>query len=339
MSDQAQPTSASAGLAEIGDAVENAVAGNQEQTTEETQSTEENAGAEGTTEGAATAAEAKATIKDPKASKTEKKEAKKILKKLKLKVDGQEIEEEFDPENEDYLREQLQLAKVARKRMQEKALIEKDVLKFLDDIKKDPFKALSDPAIGLDIKNFAAKVIEREIENSKKTPEQLKAEKLEEELRELKAARQKEKEESDKSERERLTEQEFERYDMLMTQALEKHSFPKNPAVIKRMAEYLLIGLNAKKDVTPEDVVPLIREDLKNDYRDILNSMPDDDALEDFIGKEYIDRIRKAKLKNAKKAASNPAVKAPAKASSTGQKTETNKDPEKKQTFRDFFKV
>lgn len=324
-----------ANMAEVADTVEQAVESNQEESSEASENTDESQELSGTE--TAQAAKAAATLKNPKASTQAKQEAKKQLKKILLKVDGEEYEEEYDPNDENFMREQMQLAKVSRKRMQEKALIEKDVLQFLEDMKKNPRKALSDPAIGLDLKKFAEEIIREEIENSKKSPEKLKAEKLEEELRELKEERDRERSAREENEKTRLTEQEFERLDMQMSQALEKHKFPKNPAIIKRMADYLMVGLEAKKDISVEDIIPLIKEDLKNDYRDILNSFPSDEDLEEYIGKEFVDRIRRKNIAKAKKGASNPAVKTSSKTLSTGKPSEPKKE-EPKQNFKDFFK-
>lgn len=318
-------------VAEVADTVEQAIEGNQESSSD-SQSEGQN-----TTQDAQVAQKAAATLKNPKATPQAKQEAKKQLKKILLKVDGEEFEEEYDPNDENFMREQMQLAKVSRKRMQEKALIEKDVLQFLEDMKKNPRKALSDPAIGLDLKKFAEEIIMQEIENSKKSPEQRKLEEAQEELRALKEAREQEKAQRDENEKTRLTEQEFERLDIQMSQALEKHNFPKNPAIIKRMAEYLIVGLDAKKDLSVEDIIPLIKEDLKNDYRDILNSFPSDDDLEDYIGKEFVDRIRRKNIAKAKKGNNNAALKSSAKPLSTG-KTSEPKKVEPTQTFKDFFK-
>jgi hypothetical protein len=334
MSDESTP-SLQANMAEVADTVEQAVESNQEESSDQSEGSEPSQ--ELSSSETAEAAKAAATLKNPKASTAAKQEAKKQLKKIMLKVDGEEFEEEYDPNDENYIREQLQLAKVSRKRMQEKALIEKDVLQFLEDMKKNPRKALSDPAIGLDLKKFAEDIIKEEIENSKKSPVQLEKEKLEQELRELKEERDREKSEREEKEKMRLTEQEFERLDTQMSQALEKHKFPKNPAIIKRMADYLMVGLEAKKDISVEDIIPLIKEDLKNDYRDILNSFPSDEDLEEYIGKEFVDRIRRKNIAKAKKGASNPAVKTSAKTLSTGKASEPKKE-EKSQSFKDFFK-
>lgn len=333
MSDET--TSVSESLPSIGDAVEQAVEGGQQESLDNpAQSAQEQNSAPVAKE----AAKQAAILKNPKATPAAKQEAKKQLKKIMLKVDGEEFEEEYDPNDENFIREQMQLAKVSRKRMQEKALIEKDVLQFIEDLRKNPKKALSDPAFNMDLKKFAEEIIMEEIENSKKSPEQLKAEKLENELRELKEQRQKENDDRNTQEQIRMTEQEFERLDNQMSQALERNNFPKNPAIVKRMADYLLVGLENKKDVSVDDIIPLIKEDLKNDYKEILNSFPSDDDLEDFIGKEFVDRIRRKNIAKAKKANSNPAVKNSGKTPSTGKVGEP-KTEEKKMSFKDFFKI
>lgn len=277
----------------------------------------------------------KETITDPNVSKQEKKEAVKQLKKLKLKIDGQEIEEEFDLNDDEYLKKQLQLAKVAHKRMNEKSAIEKEVMRFVEDLRKNPRKALSDPAIGLDLKKLAAEIIEEEIENSKKSPQQLEKEKLESELKTLKEEREKEKEEGRKKEFERLKEQEYERYDMLMSKALEKTDLPKSPYVVKKMADYMLLGLQEGKDVSPEDVIPLVREEITEDLKQMFAIMPED-VVEALIGKDVINRIRKKNIAKAKQ--QNPALAAPTKVADTGKVANAEKDNEPKQTFKQFFK-
>jgi hypothetical protein len=291
----------------------------------------------------AVAEDAKATLNDPKATKTEKTIAKKMLRKLTLKLDGQEFEENLpfeipdDPKAIEYMKRELQLGKMGQKRAQEKAVIEKEVMRFIEDLRKDPRKALSDPAIGLDLKKLATQIIEEEIENSKKSPEQLAREQLEAELRSMKEERDNERKSASEKEFERIREQEYERYDVLMSQALEKSDLPKSPAVVKKMADYMLIGLESGKDVTPEDILPLVREEIIADYKALLNSLPDEE-LEKFIGKDRLNGIRKKNIAKAKQGANNPALKAPNKTASTG-KTGEAKAAEPKVDFKKFFGI
>lgn len=274
---------------------------------------------------------------DPSLSKAEKQEIKKNLKKFKLKVDGREFEEEIDLNDEENLKKELQLSKVAQKRMNEKATIEKQVANFFDDLLKNPRKVLSDPALGIDLKKMAAEIIEDEIKNSQKSPEQLEKEKLQAELQKLKADTEKEKKEFREKELERLQAAETERYDMLMTKALEKSDLPKSPYVVKKMADYLIMGLESGNDVSPEDVLPLVREEIQNDLREMFAAMPDE-VIEKVIGKDVFTRMRKKNLARAKEAV-NKSVETASSIKDVGSTEKTEKEPEKKQSFREFFGV
>ena len=283
------------------------------------------AGAEGA-QAAQTAAEAKA-------------EAKRISK-LRLKVDGRELEEELpfeieeDPEILEYLTKNLQMSKAAQKRMAEYAQYQKEVNALVDKLRKNPRAVLSDPSIGVDLKQLAAEIVEEEIANSQKSPEQLEREKLERELLALKEEREREKQDFQRKEFERLQEVEFERYDSLMSKALETSDLPKSPYVVKKMAEYMLLGLNEGIELTPEDVIPLVRDEIQGDIRDMFSAMPED-VVEKLIGKDTLGRIRK---KNLSKAKSSPPVPVKSSVKDSGTKTSkpTDSGPSKK-NFKDFF--
>lgn len=273
-----------------------------ESSTSESSETESTNQVEQTTE-----AQAKAVDADPTLTKTEKQEIKKRLKSLKLKVDGKEFNEELpfeiddDPKAIEYMTKHLQMSKMGSKRAQDYSKLEKDVQDFVERLRKNPAEVLSDPSIGIDIKQLAAKVIENEIENAKKSPEQLEKEKLELELKKIKDEREKEKKDSQAKELERLQQQEYERYDVLLTQALETSDLPKSPYIVKKMAEYMIMGIQEGIDVTPNDVVPLVREEMQNDLREMFAIMPED-VIEQIIGKDVISRIRKKNLAKAKQA-------------------------------------
>jgi len=268
---------------------------------------------------------------------------KKKLNKLKLKVDGKEYDEELpfeiDEDNSqarEYLTRQAQLAKASQKRMAEYGQLEKEVRSFIDELKKNPKKILSDPSIGVDIKKFAAQILEEEIENSRKSPEQLEKEKLENELRELKEQTKREKEEMSAKEFERLQEREYERYDQLMTNALEKTDLPKTPYTVKKIAEYMSMAVQNGLDVTPEDVIPLVREEMTNDLKEMFAVMPED-VIESIIGKDVVGKLRKKQLAKAKQAPPVP-VKAAIKDVGQSSPKKPEAAPEKK-TIRQMFGI
>lgn len=298
--------------------------------TQETVETQENQEVE-----ALEGAEAQEEQSEKPETKAEKAKEAKNKKKWKLKVDGEEFDEEIDMDDEEYVRKQLQLAKVAQKRMQEYASLEKEVTKFVKELRENPKKALSNPNIGIDTKKLAASIIEEEIENSKKSPEQVAKEALEAELQALKAEREKEKEELRERELQRVQEQEYERYDTLMSKALESSQLPKSPYIIKKMADYMILGIQNGVDVSPEDVIPLVREEMQSDLKEMFAVLPDD-VVEQLVGKEKLNSLRK---KNLAKAKQNPPVPVKSAVKDVSKPAETKANTEPKKTFKDYFGV
>lgn len=256
-----------------------------------------------------------------------------LKKKIKIKVDGEESEEEIDFDDEESLRKHLQLSKVSQKRMNEYSQLEKEVRHFIEELKKNPRKVLSDPTIGIDIKQLASQVIEEEIENSKKTPQQLEKEKLESELRAMKEEREQERREAQRKEFERLEQQAAERYDTMITSALQKGELPKTPYVVKKIADYMYIGLQEGLDITPEDVLPLVKEEMQNDVRQMFSVLPEN-VIEQLLGVETINKLRKKRIDAVKKAPI-PARKA-IKDVGSSQKNEVEAE---KVSFKKFFGV
>jgi hypothetical protein len=265
-------------------------------------------------------------------------EAKRI-RELKLKVHGQEITEELpfeieeDPEVVEYLTKQLQLSKAAQRAMQEKSTFEKQVSQFFQDMKSNTRAKLIE--LGIDPKEFAASVIEEEIKKAQMSPEQLKQMELEQELNRLREEARIKEEEFNQRELERVRAVEFEKIDTQMTQALDKSDLPRKPYVVRKMAEYMLIGANNGIDLTPEDVLPLVRQDLLGDLQEVIGSLPEDKA-EEFIGKEVLNRFRKKNLAKVKQPTTPASVKSGIK-DVAGNSRGGDEKPVDKTDYRKFF--
>lgn len=285
--------------------------------------------------------ESPAIVAETSSAKTEaKKEQAKFLKSLKLKVDGKEYDEALPfeiPDTEEareYMTRQLQLGKMGGKRAQEFSTLQKEVAEFINVLKTNPRAALSNPNIGIDVKKLAADILEEEIARSQKSPEQLEREQLEQELRSIKEEREKEKEDFHKRELERLTDLEFQRYDEQINKAIDKTGdLPKSPYVVKKVAEYMMLGLQNNIEVTPDEVMVLVKEEIQNDIKEMFGAMPDE-VVEKFLGKDRMSSMRK---KNLAKAKSNPATTA-GKIVDSGNKPAVKK-PVEKQTYKSFFKL
>lgn len=267
------------------------------------------------------------------------KQQKKMLNKLKLKFNGKEVEEslpfEIPEEHAEYMTRQLQMAKLSQHKAQELGQFEREVSAFLQDLKTNPRKALSNPAIGIDVKQLAAEILEEEIRQSQKTPEQIQREELEAELQALKSEREKEKQELEARELERLTEAEFERYDNLMSQALETSNLPKSPYTVKKMTEYMIQAVENGIDVSPADVIPLIQKEMESDVRELMRALPPE-MVEQLLGQEIISSLRKNRVTAAKK----PPVPVKSAAKDVGNKTaQKQTEVAQKKTIKDFFGI
>ncbi len=262
---------------------------------------------------------------------------KKMIKQLKLKFNGKDITEdlpfEIDEAHQDWYVKQRQKAMLADHKGQEFSQLEREVGAFIQELRKNPRKALSNPAIGLDVKEFAAQILQEEIEQSQKSPDPIEREKLQAELEELRAERENEKQEFSKKELERLTEREYERYDTLMSSALESSDLPKSPYVVKKMTEYMMLGIENGMDVSPAEILPLVRQEMVQDIQEMFEVMPAE-VIEQIIGKSNLDKLRKSRV-----AAAKPPVPVKSGIKDVAKAKVESKPAAKSQTIKDFFGV
>lgn len=272
--------------------------------------------------------------KEAKPTKKEQKEIEKRIKKLKLKVDGKEFEEEIDLDNDEELTRHLQMSKMAQKRAQEKAQLDKELKAFFAAMEEDPFSVLS-KEMGMDVEAQIQKYIDKQIENAKKSPEQIEREKMEQELKALKAEREREKAEADARQKELLIQQQYEHYDIQMEQALNKSSIPKTPYVVKKMADYMIVAVENGYDLSPEQAVQLVQEEMDSDLKEMFGSLPED-RIESLLGDQVLNKLRKrrlAKAKEAQAAVTKPQIQ------DTGRNAKSESDkPKQKISFKEFFK-
>lgn len=260
-------------------------------------------------------------------------EKKSNKKNLKLKVDGQEIDEEIDFDDEEALIRNLQLAKVAQKRMNEKSVLEKQMGAFLQMLQENPDKAMRE--IGLDPEDFAVKTLQKKIEDEQKSPEQRELEKLKRELEEHRNKTKRDEDERRNTELSRLQVEQEKKIEDGMIASLERHSLPNQPLVVKKMAEVMLTALENNIDIDPIEAGSIVKKELEEDMKSYVNALPDE-ALEAFLGKERLVSMRKKQVQAVKKAAET--------ASSVQQtgNSAVNKDEKKstakKLNMRDFIR-
>src|SRR5574343_645073 len=100
----------------------------------------------------------------------EQKAQEKLLRKFKLKVDGEEIEEEIDLNDTDRLAKELQLARAAKKRMAEAQMSKRQAYELAQMLEKDPAALLR--KMGDKGYDYAEQLLLEKIQREMMTPEQ-----------------------------------------------------------------------------------------------------------------------------------------------------------------------
>jgi len=214
------------------------------------------------------------------------------IRKLKLKVEGQELEL---PESEVIAR--AQQSTVAAKRFQEAAQLRKqaeEVLKFAKENPTEFFKRT-----GMNARQWAEEYLIGELKREQMTPEQKKAAENEEKLKEY---AQKEKDEADRKKREEDEKQKnlhLEKYNQLFVEALGKSGLPKTPFTVMRMATLQKINLAKKLDLSADQLAKLVREDYINEQKHLFGALEGDQILE-FLGQDIVKKLSKAQLAKLK---------------------------------------
>jgi hypothetical protein len=214
-----------------------------------------------------------------------------LKKMLKLKVDGQDVEQEIDFNDEEGLRRMLQKGLAGEKRMSEAAQLRKDMEKVVEFLTNDPEGALA--KLGHDPQKLAEKIIERKIKEMQMSPEEKEKQEL---IRELERFKQ-EKKLNDELRQQQAIEQDQEKYalsvDEQITKALMDHpDLPKSDYSVKRIVNELIKYTKAGQKVEISDVVPIVKSKMDKELRDMIGRMSDE-AYEKWIGNDGIDRIRK----------------------------------------------
>lgn len=266
-------------------------------------------------------------VKAPEAPKSSK-------KKYKIKVDKHEEELEFDPSNEEDVVKHLQKSRASDKRFQEASEVRKAAMEFIEQLKTNPRKVLSDPNIGIDIKKFAEEIINEQIAEMEKTPEQREKEELQRQVKEYQEKSKKAEEESKRKDFERMQIEQEKELETGISAALDVGGVPKTPRTVARMAEMLMIALHNNVDLSPKDLVPILKENTMSEFKEVMSGLADD-QLEDYLGKELISRLRKNNVAKSKA----PATASQVKSAGTDPKTKKEPEPAKKMSIREFLKV
>jgi biotin operon repressor len=200
----------------------------------------------------------------------------------------------------------------ADKRMQLAAKLKKDldmtnaqVGQLIEHLKKDPWKVLSNPALGHDVRKLAEEYVWQMIQEQRMTPEQREAMQFKAEAAQLRA----EKEAREKSERETQEQQKIaERrayWEKTIQESIETEKLPNTSYVVRRFADYIKASVRQRIPADMPGIAKQIRQELIDLQSKFLLppkfQSESDDAYEERIlsgaPNEYVKLLRKADLR------------------------------------------
>lgn len=227
-------------------------------------------------------------------------------KKYNLKVNGKAKDVEIDLSNDAEVQKYLQKAIAADEKFQEAAITRKQMEYLVDQLRTNPLAVLQHEALGINVKELAQKVMEQEIQDLAKTPEQKRIEELE---KALKAKEEKEKESEEQRMQEQRARMELEQAQALddsISEAIGAANVPKTPYVVKQVVNALISAVEmGYVGVTAKDVMPYVEDQITREMQE-MHGAGSDEFLEKLVGKKRLDGYRKARVSKAKNATEAP---------------------------------
>jgi hypothetical protein len=214
-------------------------------------------------------------------------------RKLRVKIDG----EEADVDEEELVRD-YQKFRAAEKRFQEASRMRKEADALIDLLRNDPVKALEHPAIGKNFKELAEEFLIEQLKREQLTPEQRELMDTKQKLAELERQQEMAKQHAEQERIKQLADHYEQEIQKGIIDALQTSGLPKTNVTIKRMAYYMHRALEQGYEVSPKDVVDLVRKDYQREIQDLLGAAGDD-VLESLLG-PVGQKLRKLDVKRVK---------------------------------------
>lgn len=211
------------------------------------------------------------------------------LRKYKLKVDGEEFEEEIDLNDESAITTKLQLAAAAKKRMTEAVDQKRKAYEIIKAFEDNPETMLQ--RLGPKGREIAEKFLLEQIKGEMLSPE-------EKEMLELREFKKKHTEELEKKKQlEEMTAREKQEYQIAqdfqttIIGALQKTGLPKSPELVKRTAYILKKNLELGLDLTADQLAAEVKMETLGYLKSIVGDA-DGESLLNLLGTDMAKKIR-----------------------------------------------
>ena len=218
-------------------------------------------------------------------------------KKFKFKVDGQEVEEELDLNDEVMIKKHLSMSKAAYKRMQEAAQVKRQNEQFVKMLMQDPIKVLTHPQFGggKKFRELAERYLAGELENELLTPEQRNQRDREAKLRNYEEQEKQFRQQQEQAQMQKLQDHYAQDFEQKIMRGLSSQGIPKTARTVKRMAELMSKNLQHGLELEPEALAEIVKQDYISEMKEMFGAT-EGDALLSLLGDDVSNKIRKSDL-------------------------------------------
>ena len=213
--------------------------------------------------------------------------------KVKLKVDGKDMEVPVEQLVKDY-----NLKQASMKRFEEAAQVRKQAEQLIEQLFTDPESFLDHPKLrekGLSKRQIAEQILKREIEREMMSPEQLRQQEVETELEQLRREKAEREQAKKREEYERTKQAAEHKYSTKFQEALEAAKLPKTPFTVKRLAEYQRQALRAGYDLSAAELGELVADEVRGELSEVTSHL-DAETLINIFGEDIAKKIREYDL-------------------------------------------
>jgi len=232
----------------------------------------------------------------------EEEELKEQVKKIqkKLKVYGKEVEKELDLSDDEAITRELQKSAAFDHMSQEFSGFKKQVNAFMEQLQSNPIGVLQ--KMGYDVDSIAEEHLSKQLEEMNLDPVEKEKREMQRQLEEYKQQLEEQENARREAEIEQMRNQYAAEIETDIGNALEggKTTLPRSPLVVKRVAETMMLAMqNGYPEVKAADVLPVVEKQFRKELKDMFGVLPED-ALEELVGKDNFERLRKRRLKSRK---------------------------------------
>jgi len=233
-----------------------------------------------------------------------KEEKKPDIKKFKVKNKIKEVDMNDRKEVERLISQGLG----ARESFEDSAKIRKNAESFIKALQNDPMSVLSNPKLGINLREVSEEWLYNQYKYEKLSDEDRARVDRDRKLEEYERAEQIKKDNEVKQRKAQKVKAQRERWVNNLTNSLEKHGLPATSDNLEKVATRMKLAIKEGfTQVTPEDIIPSIKDEFLAQKKALLSGM-DEDKLSEFLGEDVVAKIRRAEVRRFKEktgAASN----------------------------------